>query len=305
MDRMIRNSPSVVKNDGDTHHRAQPYPSSDQSGSGANAPMQNRLYAFQTRGDQESSPDVVTARVRNIDSKTPSIDLVPVVKEFPNLFPDDLHDFDKGGFMVHNGSEASFVSDEKPKQYLDLILVELKEANFLVTITTILVSVWPPLEALYGRRCRSPKGWFEVSLIGPELVHEAMNKVWLIKEWLRTAQNRQKSYADVRKRDLEFDSSDWFILNLTHEGCDEIWDKIGSYQFLRPVGKVSYELDLPNDLAMVHPMFHVTMLKKCLEDSTSVVPLEGLGVDESLSYEEASVEILDRQVKRLRKKEVP
>ncbi|WMV13747.1 hypothetical protein MTR67_007132 [Solanum verrucosum] len=69
-----------------------------------------------------------------------------------------------------------------------------------------------PFEALYGRRYRSSIGWFEVgevALIGPELVYEATEKVWLIKERLRMAQSRQKSYADVKRRDLEFEVNDW------------------------------------------------------------------------------------------------
>ncbi|WMV30310.1 hypothetical protein MTR67_023695 [Solanum verrucosum] len=79
---------------------------------------------------------------------------------------------------------------------------------------------------------------------------------------------------------------------------------VGPYQILRRVGKVAYELDLLNEWASVHPIFHVYMLKKCVGDLTSVVPLEGLGVDENLSNEEVMVEILDRQVKKLRNKEV-
>ncbi|WMV24397.1 hypothetical protein MTR67_017782 [Solanum verrucosum] len=79
---------------------------------------------------------------------------------------------------------------------------------------------------------------------------------------------------------------------------------IGPYPILKRVGKVSYELDLPNELAPVHLVFHFSMLKKCIGDLVSIIPLEGLGFDESLSYEEIPVEILDRQVKRLRNKEV-
>ncbi|KAK4723843.1 hypothetical protein R3W88_026622 [Solanum pinnatisectum] len=79
---------------------------------------------------------------------------------------------------------------------------------------------------------------------------------------------------------------------------------VGPYQILRHVDKVAYELDFPNELASVHPVFHVSMLKKCVGDRTTIVSLEGLGVDENLSYEEVSIEILDRQVKRLRNKEV-
>ncbi|WMV25656.1 hypothetical protein MTR67_019041 [Solanum verrucosum] len=143
-----------------------------------------------------------------------------------------------------------------------------------------------PFEALYGRRCRSPIGWFEVgevALIKLELVHEAMEKVRLIRERLRTTQSRQKSYADVRRRHFDFDVIDWI---------------------LRHLRKVVYELELPNDLASVHPVFHVSMLKKCVGDTTSIVPLEVFRVKENISFEKVSVEILDRQVKKLRNKEV-
>ncbi|WMV38122.1 hypothetical protein MTR67_031507 [Solanum verrucosum] len=75
-------------------------------------------------------------------------------------------------------------------------------------------------------------------------------------------------------------------------------------QILRRIGKVAYELDLPNDMAAVHPISHVSLLKKCVGDLKSIVPLESLGVKENLSYEDVSVEIFDRQVKKLRNKQV-
>ena len=79
---------------------------------------------------------------------------------------------------------------------------------------------------------------------------------------------------------------------------------IGLYVVLQRLGIIAYELKLPNDLAFVHPMFHVSMLKMCLRDPPSILSVEGLGVDEYLSCEEVLVEILDCQVKQLRKKEV-
>ncbi|WMV49918.1 hypothetical protein MTR67_043303 [Solanum verrucosum] len=127
-------------------------------------------------------------------------------------------------------------------------------------------------EALYGRRCRSPVGWFEVcefTLIGPELVYEAIEKISPMKGVMRFGKKGKLS--------------PWYV---------------GSYQILKRIGKVAYELDLPNELAPVHPIFHVSMLKKCIGDLVSI------GVDENLSYEEVPVEILDRLVKRLRNKEV-
>src|SRR5687767_907260 len=75
-----------------------------------------------------------------------------------------------------------------------------------------------PFEALYGRRCRSPVGWFEVgeiALKGPDLVLDAMEKVRIIREKLKTAQSRQKSYSDVRRRDHEFGVNDWVYLKVS------------------------------------------------------------------------------------------
>ena len=75
-------------------------------------------------------------------------------------------------------------------------------------------------------------------------------------------------------------------------------------KFFKRVGKVAYELKLLNELASVHPVFHVFMLKKCIGDPESSLPIKGLGVKDNLSYEEVSVQILDRPVKRLRNKKV-
>ena len=75
-----------------------------------------------------------------------------------------------------------------------------------------------PYEDLYGRRCRSPVGWFEVgeaALIGTDSVLYAMEKVQLIRDRLKTAQSRQISYPDVRRRELEFQVDDWFFLKVS------------------------------------------------------------------------------------------
>ncbi|WMV58543.1 hypothetical protein MTR67_051928 [Solanum verrucosum] len=172
-----------------------------------------------------------------------------------------------------------------------------------------------PFEALYGRRCRSLVGWFEVgdiALLGPESIYKDMEKVRLIRERLRTAQSRQKYYSDVRRRDLEFEVGDWFYLKISPmKGVMRFVKKgklspriIGPYQILEHIGEVAYELDLTNELSLVHLVYHVCMLKKCIGDPVCIIPLEGLGVDESFSYEEVPVEIFDRKVKRLRNKEV-
>uniref|UniRef100_A0A0V0GSD7 Putative ovule protein n=1 Tax=Solanum chacoense TaxID=4108 RepID=A0A0V0GSD7_SOLCH len=134
-----------------------------------------------------------------------------------------------------------------------------------------------PFEPLYGRICTSPVGWFEVgeiALISPELVNEAIEKIRLIRGRSRTTQSRQKSYANVRRRDLESEVNDWVYLKISPMKSVMRFGKKGKlspryvvpYQTLKCIGKVAYELDLPNELALVHPVFHVSMLKKCIGD---------------------------------------
>ena len=149
-------------------------------------------------------------------------------------------------------------------------------------------------------------------MIGPDLVFDAMEKVRLIRERLKSAQSRQKSYSDNRRKDIEFEVNDWVYLKISPmKGVMRFGKKgklspryIGPYKILRRVGKVVYELDLPNDLAMVHPVFHVSLLRKFIGDENNIVPLQDVTIEENLSYEEVPVEIFDRQVKRLRNKQI-
>ncbi|GJT02302.1 putative reverse transcriptase domain-containing protein [Tanacetum coccineum] len=131
-----------------------------------------------------------------------------------------------------------------------------------------------PFEALYGRKCRSPITWAEVGegqLIGPELVQETTKKISQIKDRLKATRDRQKSYADKRRKPLEFS-----------------------------VGPVAYRLDLLEELNDVHDTFHVSNLKKCLADPTLQVPLDEIQVDAKLSFVEEPIEILESEFKKLK-----
>ncbi|WMV07793.1 hypothetical protein MTR67_001178 [Solanum verrucosum] len=127
-----------------------------------------------------------------------------------------------------------------------------------------------------------------------------MKQVQLIREKLKTAQSQQQSSANVRMRDLEFYVDDWVYLKISPtKGVIRFGKKdklspcyVCPYQVLTRIGKVSYELYLPNELASVHLVFHIS-LKKCVGDPTTIVPLESLSINESISYEEVPVEILD------------
>ena len=173
-----------------------------------------------------------------------------------------------------------------------------------------------PFEALYGRKCRSPIGWFKVGetvVSGPDSVFEAMEKVKLIRERLKTIQSRQKSYADVRRRDLEFEVGDLVYLKISPmRGVKRFGKKgklspryVGPYKILSRVGKVAYEVELPSELSSVHPIFHVSMLRKHISDAVVVDSSVSADIQENLSFDEIPVEILDFSVRRLRNKEVP
>lgn len=79
---------------------------------------------------------------------------------------------------------------------------------------------------------------------------------------------------------------------------------IGPYHILRRIGRVAYDLELPINLGSVHPIFHISMLNKCIGDHSIVLHVEEIKVTVSLSYEEEPIEILDRQVRKLRNKEI-
>ncbi|KAH0722658.1 hypothetical protein KY290_005316 [Solanum tuberosum] len=152
----------------------------------------------------------------------------------------------------------------------------------------------------------------EAGLIGPDLVHQAMEKVKVIQERFKTAQSRQKSYTDVRRRELEFEIDDWVYLKFSPmKGVMRLGKKgklspryIGPYRISKRIGNVAYELELRQELTAVHPVFHISMLKKCIGNPSLIIPTENIGIKDSLSYEEILVQILDRQVRKLRTKEV-
>ncbi|GJT70532.1 putative reverse transcriptase domain-containing protein [Tanacetum coccineum] len=143
-----------------------------------------------------------------------------------------------------------------------------------------------PFEALYGRKCRSPILWAEIresSLIGPELVQETTDKVVLIKEKLKAASDRQKSYADNRRKPLEFEVGDLVMLKVSPwKGVIHFGKKgklapryIGPFEILERIGPIAYRLRLPKELSEIK-------------------------VDKTLCFVEEPVEIIDREVKSLK-----
>ncbi|GKE03035.1 hypothetical protein Tco_1391018 [Tanacetum coccineum] len=118
-----------------------------------------------------------------------------------------------------------------------------------------------------------------ILLIGLELLQETTEKISQIKDRLKAAHDRQKSYVDKRRKPLEFIVGDYII---------------------KKVGLVAYRLDLPEELNGVHDTFHVSNLKKYLADPTLQVPLDEIQVDAKLNFVEEPMEILEREFKKLK-----
>ncbi|GJT20518.1 putative reverse transcriptase domain-containing protein [Tanacetum coccineum] len=173
-----------------------------------------------------------------------------------------------------------------------------------------------PYEALYGRKCRSPVCWAEVGeaqLTGPELIQQTTEKIVVIKQRMQAAQDRQKSYADRKRKPMEFEVGDRVMLKVSPwKGVVRFGKRgklnpryVGPFKVLAKVGKVAYRLELPQELSRVHHTFHVSNLKKCYADEPLVMPLEGIHVDDKLQFVEEPVEIMEREIKRLKRSRIP
>ncbi|GKA66026.1 putative reverse transcriptase domain-containing protein [Tanacetum coccineum] len=163
---------------------------------------------------------------------------------------------------------------------------------------------------------RSPVIWTEVGenqLIGPELVQETTEKIFQIKERLITARSRQKSYADKRRKPLEFEVGDRVLLKVSPwKGVVRFGKKgklapryVGPFEIIERVGPVAYRLKLPQELSCVHNTFHVSNLKKCLAEPDVQVPLDEIEIDENLRFVEEPIEIVERDVKKLKRRRIP
>ncbi|GJQ91483.1 putative reverse transcriptase domain-containing protein [Tanacetum coccineum] len=137
-----------------------------------------------------------------------------------------------------------------------------------------------PYEALYGRKCRSPVCWSEVGdsqLTGPELIRDTTEKI--VSPWKGAVR-----FGKRRKLSPRY---------------------IGPFKILARVGLVAYTLELPEELKGIHSTFHVSNLKKCLAEGDVVIPMEEILLDDKLHMIEEPVEIVDREVKRLKQSRIP
>ncbi|GJY48195.1 putative reverse transcriptase domain-containing protein [Tanacetum coccineum] len=144
-----------------------------------------------------------------------------------------------------------------------------------------------PFEELYGRKCQSHVCWAEdrdVQLTRPEIIHETTEKIVQIRQHLQASRDRQRSYANIRRKPLEF--------------------QVGDRAMFKVVGPVTYKPELPKELSKVHNTFYVSNLKKCVSNESLVIPMKELRLDDKLNFVEEPIEIMDREVKQLKQSRI-
>jgi hypothetical protein len=163
-----------------------------------------------------------------------------------------------------------------------------------------------PFEVLYGCRCSTPLNWIEPGekiIFEPNLVEEAETAVSRIKDNLRAVKSRQESYANKRRRPLEFMVGDHVYLKVSPMKDIKKFGMrgklapryIGPFPIHAKYGNVAYKLELPPSLAGVNDIFHVSQLKKCVKALMDVVLPEVAPLEADLTYPEHPVKILDQK----------
>ena len=170
--------------------------------------------------------------------------------------------------------------------------------------------------APYGRRCRTPVCWTELNehkVIGPNIVKYAENKVRVIQQRLKAASDKQKSYSDLKRKDIVYEVGDKVFLKVSP------WRKIlgfgkrgklsprfiDLYEILERIRPVVYRLALPLELSKLHDVFNVSMLRKYSLDELHILPVQEVQVQHDFSYDEEPKAIMAREMKQLRNKQVP
>nr|XP_012466398.1 unnamed protein product [Gossypium raimondii] len=136
--------------------------------------------------------------------------------------------------------------------------------------------------------------------------------VKVIRDSLKTILNRQKLYADLKRKDIEFQIGDKVFLKVSPWKKILRFDRksklsprfIGSHEIIECIGLVAYRLQLPPELEKIHNVLHVLMLRRCRSDPSHVISPTEIEIKPDMTYEEELIQILTREIKELRNKKI-
>ncbi|GJW56281.1 putative reverse transcriptase domain-containing protein [Tanacetum coccineum] len=313
---------------------------------GLNLPVQILNAQVEARKEENYGTEDLCGMIKNLE---PRADETLCLKNrswipcFGNLRALIMHESHKSKYSIHPGSDkmyqdlkklywwpnmkaeiatlrhgvpVSIISDRdsKLRSHSDFSLNEALEFSYNNSYHTSIKAA--PLKVVCRKWEPSPICWAEVGdaqLTGPEIVRETTEKIIQIKHRLQASRDRQRSYADKRRKPLEFQVGDKVMLKVSPwKGVIRFGKRgklnphyIGPFKILAKVGTVAYRLELPEQLSRVHSTFHVSNLKKCLSDEPLAIPLDEIHVDDKLNFIEEPIEIMDREVKRLKQSRIP
>ncbi|GKB46914.1 putative reverse transcriptase domain-containing protein [Tanacetum coccineum] len=241
-----------------------------------------------------------------------------------------MHESHKSKYFVHPGSDKMYQDMKKlywwPNMKADIatyvskcltclkVKAEHQKPSGLLVQPEIPQWKWDNITMDFITKLpRTSSGYDTIWLTGPEIIHETTEKFIQIKRRIQAARDRQKSCADVRRKPLEFQEGDKVMLKVSPWKGVICFGKrgklnpryIGPFKVLAKVETVAYKLELPQQLSQVHSTFHVSNLKKCLSDESLAIPLDEIHIDDKLHFVEEPVEIMDREVKRLKQNRIP
>ncbi|GKB09745.1 putative reverse transcriptase domain-containing protein [Tanacetum coccineum] len=257
----------------------------------------------------------------NIATYIPEWKWEKITMDFVTKLPKTANGYDTIWVIVdHLTKTAHFLPMRENDPMEKLIKLYMKE---VVTRHGVPVSIisdhdgrftslfWQALHKALGTRLDIKVG--DAQVTGLAIIHETTKKIVQIKNGIQAARDRQKSYANIRRKPMVFQVGDRVMLKvLPWKGVVRFGKRgklnpryVGPFKVIERVGTVAYKLELPQQLSRVHNTFHVSNLKKCLSDESLVIPLEELRVDDKLYFVEEPIEVMDREIKQTRRSRIP
>ncbi|GJR39580.1 putative reverse transcriptase domain-containing protein [Tanacetum coccineum] len=228
-----------------------------------------------------------------------------------------MHESHKSKYSIHPGSDKMYHDLKKLYWWPNMKAIIAEYVSKCLTCSRVKAECQKPSGLLVQLEIPiSPVCWAEVGdsqLTGPEIIQETTEKIVQICQRLQAARDRQRSYANVRRKLLQFQVGDHVMLKVSPRKGIFRFGKRGKLnpRYIRPfkilerIGPVAYKLELPKKISSIHNTFHVYNLKKCLSDESLIISMKELQLGDTLNFVEEPVEIMDREIKQIKRSHIP